>query len=239
MNRSMEDSDEIFSLHLANIPMIDLTRFLLFPVHKKNIPGLKHSESLFTMNLGEPIVSASRYNLRSFAFFAWWQKERFLDEFLQKPSYHFLDEGWHVRVRLYRRWGEIGELRNAKIQPILPVADKPIVAVTLARLNILQTLRFIRWGKPVESQVRDHKAQILALAAFRPYNTFSTFSIWNHESEMINMVNGRNKLVDGESHKLAMQERVRRDFHYEFSTMRFVPFKESGVWNGKSEITAI
>lgn len=189
------------------------------------------------MNLGEPIMSALRYSFKNFAFFAWWRDEVFLDEFLQQSPYHFFEGGWHVRMKLYRRWGEITELKNAAIDSNLALPNQPVVAVTLARLNLLQTRRFIRWGKPVERQVRDHKGQILALAAIRPLNTFSTFSIWKNEAEMINMVQGKNKSYDGESHKLAMQERVRKDFHHEFSTMRFAPFKEIGVWNGKSGYT--
>jgi len=237
LSRNIEDSSEIFSFHLANLPLLDVPRFLMSPLHKKNIQGLNHSESFLTMNLGEPILSAPRYNFRNSAFFAWWRDETFLDEFLQQPSHHFFDGGWHVRMKLYRRWGEISELKNAIVDPHLARPDQPMVAVTLARLNLLQTPRFIKWGKPVESQVRDHKGQILALAAIRPLNTFATFSIWKNESEVINMVHGRNKPSDGDSHKLAMQERIRKDFHHEFSTMRFAPFKEVGVWNGKSGYT--
>lgn len=228
---------EIFSFHLVKLTLSEIPRFLRSPIHKKNISGLNHSESFLTMNLGQPIISTPRYNFNQFAFFAWWRNETFLDEFLQQHPYRFFDKGWHVRMTLYRRWGEISELSNAVVTPNLEIADRPIVAVTLARLNLLQTRRFIKWGKPVESQVRDHKGQTLALAAVRPMNTFSTFSIWKNESEMLNMVHGRNKLYDGESHKLAMRERVRKDFHSEFSTMRFAPFKEVGVWNGKSSYT--
>ncbi len=54
---------------------------------------------------------------------------------------------------------------------------------------------------------------------------------------MINMVHGGDKLRDGESHKEAMQERNRKDFHHEFTTMRFMPIKEVGMWNGKTGYT--
>ncbi len=228
---------EIFSFHLVTIPFLDVPRFVFTPMHGKNIPGLNHSESFFTMNLGESIVSPPRYNFKTFALFAWWSDEKFLDDFLQQTSFQFLNDGWHVRMKLYRRWGEISEIKNAFLNPPTTTTDSPVVAVTLARLNLLQTHRFIEYGKPVESQVRNHHGQTLALAAFRPLNTFSTFSIWKNESEMINMVRGGDKLRDGESHKLAMQERNRKDFHHEFTTMRFMPFKEIGIWNGKSGYT--
>lgn len=237
MANSSDPFGEIFSFHLAHVPLLKLPSFLLCPLYKQKISGLKHSESFFTMNLGEPIMAAPRYNFKTVAFFAWWDQESALSDFLGQPAHKFLEDGWHVRMKLYRRWGEVAELKNATVTPELATPDKPVVAVTLARLNILETRRFIKWGRPVESQVRDHKGNNLALAAIRPLNTFSTFSVWKNESEMLNMVSGRNKLNDGDSHKLAMQERVRKDFHHEFTTMRFVPFKEVGVWNGKSNYT--
>jgi len=235
----INDSKQIFSFHLATLPVSEVPRFLMSSMHRKGIPGLNHSESFMTMNLGESIISPPRYNFKAFAFFAWWSEDQFLDEFLGRPAHRFLDAGWHVRMKLYRRWGEVTELSKAFVDTDLVVSDKPVVAVTLARLNILHTHRFIKWGKPVESQVRSHKGQTLALAAIRPLNTFSTFSVWKNESEMVNMVHGKNKFEDGESHKLAMRERTRKDFHHEFTTMRFAPIKEVGVWNKKSGYTEI
>ena len=48
---------------------------------------------------------------------------------------------------------------------------------------------------------------------------------------MIRMVQGDNS-KEGDRHKSAMVERARRPFHYEFTTIRFLPFKESGSWKG-------
>ncbi|TGL59099.1 hypothetical protein EHQ58_09285 [Leptospira ognonensis] len=232
--RSINQSNEIFTFHLVKIPFLSLPKFLFSSLHKRNIPGVLHSESFFTMNLGESIFSPNRYNLQSFAFFVWWREESFLDAMLNDPSFGILKEGWHVRMKLYRRWGEISSLKEATIVTKQELSEKPVVAVTLARLKLTQTLRFIKWGKPVEKQVKNHSGQILALAALRPLNTFSTFSIWKNESAMIDMVYGRDRQFDGESHQLAMMERNRKDFHYEFTTMRFTPFKEVGVWKGES-----
>lgn len=221
-------SEEIFSFHLVKIPFFKKIALLFTPLHKRKVPGLLHSEFFFTMNLGEPVMSLQRYNLSTMAFFAWWSDESKLENFLQQSQHSYLSQGWHVRMKLYRRWGEVADIKQAFVDPTLSIPDKTVVAVTLARLNILETFRFIKWGKPVERQVRDHKGQTLALAAIRPPNTFSTFSIWKNEAEMLNMVSGRHKQQDGESHKLAMQERNRKDFHFEFTTMRFTPLKEYG-----------
>ena len=139
-------------------------------------------------------------------------------------------------MKPYRRWGQISEMKDVALTPELARQGLPVVAATLARLNLLQTTRFIKWGKLLEKQVRDHQGQVLALAAIRPLTTFSTFRIWKNESEMINMVHGRQQ-QGGDSHKLAMQERDRKDFHREFATLRFVPcftsrqYKESRINN--------
>lgn len=232
----MESSTEIFSFHLIKLPLTEVPFFLLGSMNK--VSGLKHSEKFLTMNLGAPIASLSRYSFKNAAFFAWWKEEHSLNEFLESPSGSLFSGGWHVRMKLYRRWGLVSELEDAIVTPELAKPDQPMVAVTLARLNIFQTARFIKWGKPVEAQVRDHQGQTMALAAIRPLNTFSTFSIWKNEFEMINMVHGRNQ-GDGRSHKSAMQERARKDFHHEFTTMRFAPIKEFGIWNGKSNYLSL
>lgn len=239
MASGADRSKEIFSFHLAHVSLWKLPRFLLDPALGQRTPGLRHGESFFTMNLGEPVMTAPRYNFRTVAFFAWWAEEAALSEFMEQPRHKFLQDGWHVRMKLYRRWGEVAELQDAVIDASLAVPDKPVVAVTLARLKLWQTPRFIRFGRPVESQVRDHKGNNLALAAFRPFNTFSTFSVWQNESEMLNMVSGRDKGRDGEEHRLAMRERARKDFHHEFATLRFTPINEVGVWNGRSDYTSI
>ncbi len=235
---SKKASKEIFSFHLANLPLYRVPFFIYHPAYKKKFSGLKHSESFLTMNLGEPILDAQRYNIKTVAFFARWSNEGYLSDFLNLPSYKFLKDGWHVRMKLYRRWGEVAALKEAAVDPDMAIPNEPVVAVTLARLKLRETLRFAKWGWPVENQVRNHQGQNLAVAAIRPLITFSTFSIWRDETQMLNMVNGREELRDGESHKMAMKERARKDFHREFTTMRFTPFKEVGVWSGKSNYTS-
>lgn len=53
------------------------------------------------------------------------------------------------------------------------------------------------------------------------------------------MVHGRDASAGGEHggevggrHARAMVERERRDFHHEFTTLRFRPLSEHGTWEG-------
>ena len=113
------------------------------------------------------------------------------------------------------------------------------VAVTLARLKHSQLLRFIKWGKPVEELVRDDPATTISLAAMHPLNTVSTFSVWRTEREMTDMVRGHSAMPQPERHAAAMRERNRKDFHFEFTTLRFRSLSEHGTWEGRTAIVPV
>ncbi len=104
--------------------------------------------------------------------------------------------------------------------------DEPVVAVTIARMRFTEVPRFLKWGKPVEHFVKDHPGQVFSMAAQRPPNTISTFSIWRSIAAMTSM-------VQGGVHRDAMAEQRRRDFHYESTFMRFRPLSEHGAWEGR------
>lgn len=112
--------------------------------------------------------------------------------------------------------------------------NSPVVAVTLARMKLPEVPRFIRWGRPVEKLVRDHPGTTLSLASIRLPRTVSTFSIWKSQKEMTDMVHGHSQVPLPKRHIDAMRERERKDFHFEFTTLRFKPISEFGEWNGRS-----
>jgi hypothetical protein len=189
------------------------------------------------MALGSPILSAARMQLGHLAVFASWESEHAVDEFLGGTELgRTLAHGWHLRLEFLRRWGRVSEFDDlpAHAAELEPAA--PVVAVTLARLRLSQVSRFIHWGKPVEELVRDHAGVTLALAAMRPPRTVSTFSVWRSQQEMTDMVGGRDSAPGAARHALAMAERSRKDFHHEFTTLRFRPLSEHGTWQGRSEI---
>lgn len=144
--------------------------------------------------------------------------------FLEKDNFgKVLASGWHVRLKFYRRWGYISELADLPENSVNKNPDAPVVGITLARLKISETIRFLKWGKPVEGLVRDHPGKTFALAAMRPLNTLSTFSIWRSEEEMVEMVKGENV------HGRAIGEQMKKSFHHEFTTMRFYLLGEFGI----------
>lgn len=223
----------LFSFHLARASISATAGALLRP--PEGVRGLRHAEHMAVMTLGAPILSPQRMQMRRLAVFAWWACERALEDFLaEAPLGRTLAAGWHVRLQLVRRWGHVSELDDgAEMGPGLS-ATEPVVAVTLARLKLTQTARFVRWGKPVEEAVRDHPGATLALAAMRPPRTFSTFTVWRTQADMLDMVRGQS--ASPSRHARAMAERTRKDFHHQFTTMRFRALGEHGAWEGRTGI---
>ena len=190
-----------------------------------------------TMRLGAPVVSPARLQIRRLAMFASWDDEAALDRFLsESPLGRTCADGWHVRLDFLRRWGHISEFDGLPVEADDTDPAEPVVAVTLARLKLPQTPRFIRWGKPVEQLVRDDPNTTIALAAMRPHHTVSTFSVWRSAQAMTDMVAGHSDVPDARRHIDAMAERDRRDFHHEFTTLRFRCLGEYGEWDGRSDI---
>lgn len=222
----------IHSFHLARTPVRAAAGALL---RAPEAPGLHHLEVLAGMRLGAPVVSPDRMQIRRVAVFAEWAEESALEEFLAAhPFGRGLGRGWHVRLRFQRRWGEVRELAHLPAEAERTAPGEPAVAVTLARMRLLELPRFLHWGRPVERQVRDHPETTLALAAMRPPRTISTFSIWTSARAMTGMVFGRGEGEAARRHHEAMAERERRDFHREFTTLRFRPLSEHGSWEGRS-----
>jgi hypothetical protein len=227
----------IFTYHLVKTSYASALKGILFPPKSKNNSGLIHAECMTSMTLGSPVFSPSRILTRQIAVFAQWENEEAIDNFLKDNVIgKILANGWHVRLIFMRQWGKISgfEMNDAPLE-IDPV-NSPVVAVTIARMKLSEVPRFIHWGRPVERLVRDHPGTILSSASIRFPRTVSTFSIWKSQKEMTDMVFGHSSVSHPKRHINAMKERDRKDFHFEFTTLRFKPICEFGEWDGQANI---
>lgn len=225
----------VFSYHIVTTSYSSALRALLFPPTATNNRGLVHAECMTAMTLGSGIFSPSRMLLRQLVVFAQWESEEAINHFLAKSELGAeLSKGWHTRLLFMRQWGSINEFEMPKESVEFDENNSPVVAVTLARMKLPEVPRFIRWGRPVEKLVRDHPGTTLSLASIRLPKTVSTFSVWKSQKEMTDMVHGHSKVPHPKMHVNAMRERDRKDFHFEFTTLRFKPISEFGEWNGRS-----
>lgn len=225
----------IFSYHLVELSFFTAVKRIFTNSISKNTKGLIHSEYMSAMTLGSPIFSPSRVLIGQVAVFMQWENEAALENYLEQNSFgRILAKGWHVRLSFIREWGSFSGFKIPEIKDKLESPDSPVVAVTIARMKPLAVPRFIHWGRPVEKLVRDHPGTTLSLASVKFPNTVSTFSIWKTEKEMTDMVHGHSKVEKPKRHSDAMKERERKNFHFEFTTLRFKPLGEFGMWKGKS-----
>lgn len=227
----------LFTFHLAKIKIGTAVRALFRPPKGEHVAGLNHAECMTRMTLGAPILSPARMQLRNLTMFAAWESHIAIDEFLNGTELgRELAAGWHVRMAFQRRWGYVSEFLGLPESVGEQDPAAPVIAVTLARMKLPQVPRFIRWGKPVEELVRDHPATTIAIAAVRLPRTVSTFSVWTSQREMVGMVRGHSSVPQPDRHAAAMAERRRKDFHFEFTTLRFKPIAEYGKWEGRTNI---
>ncbi|QNR23841.1 hypothetical protein [Croceimicrobium hydrocarbonivorans] len=225
----------IFSYHLVELPFFVALKGIFSNPISENTEGLIHSETMTAMTLGSPILSPSRVLIGQVALFMQWENEKALENFLEQDRFgRTLAKAWHVRLSFVREWGKFSGFKIPNDKAQLESSNSPVVAVTLARMKPLAVPRFIHWGRPVEKLVRDHPGTTLSLASVKFPNTVSTFSIWKTEKEMTDMVHGHSKVERPKRHSNAMKERERKDFHFEFSTLRFKPIAEYGTWKGQS-----
>jgi len=219
----------IFTIGLARPPLsLALSSVARLP-DPQSIPGLVHAECLTPMKLGSPILSPGRAQFRTLSMFAAWESEDAIDEFLEtQPLGNSIKNGWHLRMSFLRRWGSVSQLSwlPETVGEMDPQA--PVAAYTLARMRFLEVPRFVHWGRPVETLVRDDPATTFAMATVRLPNSIATFSIWKTQQAMVDMVRGRSTVPQPERHATAMAERARCDFHHEFTTLRFRPLAEYG-----------
>jgi hypothetical protein len=225
----------IFSYHLVELPFFIAAKRIFWNPISKSTKGLIHSEYMSAMTLGSPIYSTSRFLIGQIAVFMQWENETALENYLEQDSFgRVLAKSWHVRLSLIREWGKFSGFKIPDKKDELESPNSPVVAVTIARMKPLAVPRFIHWGRPVEELVRDHPGTTLSLASVKFPNTVSTFSIWKTEKEMTDMVHGHSAVKNPKKHSNAMKERERKDFHFEFTTLRFKPLAEFGEWKGKS-----
>ena len=135
----------LFSFHLSKTTLATTANALLRPPTADSVPGLHRAECMTVMDLGSPIVSPARMQFRRLAIFASWESERAIDDFLVGTELgRTLARGWHVRLEFLRRWGRVSGFDDlpSNVADTDPAA--PVVAVTLARLQLSQVPRFIR-----------------------------------------------------------------------------------------------
>jgi hypothetical protein len=162
-----------------------------------------------------------------------WDDDHALDEFLAcHPVAEQLAHGWHVRLAPTRIFGAWSKLDGLVLDEVPMAGDKPAAVLTLGRLRLSQTLRFLKASAAAEGLALRDPALLASTALARPPSLVATFSLWQSTSAMRAYARGD---VDT-GHFAASRAHSVRPFHHESAFIRFRPYGSAGSWNGEDPL---
>ncbi|MBV9795564.1 MAG: spheroidene monooxygenase [Actinobacteria bacterium] len=207
----------IASVHLAAAGSAMVIRALRRPPAARSQPGLRWAATMLTAPLSRSLVA--KPDLHRIARLAFWDDEQALDAFLASPAAAPLAGGWHVRLAPVRASGDWPGLTD---QPMGDPVDGPAVAVTLGRLRLSQTGRFLRASARAEAAALDAPGLLWGLALACP-PLVATCSAWRDTSALAAYA------YRARGHADAVAAQQRRPFHQRSAFIRFRPYDSTGA----------
>ncbi len=217
----------IVSVHLAHVGKLAALRLLRDGRLSPSPSGLRYAELTTTAPLGAGILP--RPSLGRVGLIAAWGDDRNLDDFLAgHPLAEQLAGGWHVRLTPTRIFGAWSKLDGLLAGEVKMAEDEPAAVLTLGRLRLSQTARFLRASAAAEGLALRDSAMLASTALARPPSLVATFSLWQSTAAMRAYVRGD----IGPGHLAASRAHAARPFHHESAFVRFRPYAAAGSWDG-------
>jgi hypothetical protein len=223
----------IVSVHLADVSKRAALRLLRAELEPAKVPGLRYAEITTTAPLSGRLLP--RPNPGRVGLIAAWDGDRAIEDFLAgHPLAEQLAHGWHVRLqptRIFGAWPQLpGLLANAE-----PMDDaEPAAVLTLGRLRLSQTIRFLKASAAAEGLAVRDPALLASTGLARPPALVATFSVWRSTAAMRAYAHGH----ADPAHLAAIQAHAARPFHHESAFVRFRPYGAEGNWDGCDPLAA-
>jgi hypothetical protein len=213
----------IASVHLADVGAQRALGILRRTRRMRNTPGLRYAALTTAIALTERVLprpSPARVGL-----IAAWDDDAALDDFLADgPLAEQLHGGWHVRLAATHIFGAWRPL-DGLLSEVAPMDDDETAAVlTIGRLRLSQTPRFLRASAGAEGLAKRDPAMLAGTALARPPGLVATFSLWRSTREMRAYAGG----AASRGHVAAMREHAAKPFHHESAFIRFRPYRAQG-----------
>lgn len=223
----------IASVHIADVGPLAALRLLPTRLDPAAVDGLGYALLTTTAPLGSGLLP--RPTLGRVGLIAAWQDDAALDGFLAvHPLAEQLAPGWHVRLqptRIYGAWPELPGLPSRE-EPMDD--DEPAAVLTLGRLRLSQTMRFLRASATAESLALRNPSLITSTGLARLPALVATFSLWQSTAAMRAYVLGD----VGAGHLDAVRAHAAQPFHHESAFVRFRPYAARGSWDGHEPLAA-
>lgn len=220
----------IASVHIANVGARSALSLVRKAPKPAEMPGLRHADIALTAPLSASLLGKpdpGRIGLAAF-----WDDEDALDRFLAShPLAGKLASGWHVRLAALRAFGTWPGLPSDTPTTRAVDHEGPVAALTLGRLRLSQTVRFLRTSAKAEARVIGAPGLIWATGMARP-PFVSTFSLWESTRASSTYAFGNAE----PAHPEAIAESERKAFHHQQAFIRFRPYGSVGHLDGRNPL---
>jgi hypothetical protein len=194
----------------------------------ESVPGLLHAN----LALAAPLDAGPRRrpSLGRVGLVAFWDTDADLDRFLEShPLGQRFAGGWQTRLQPLRASGawpgvpaDLERSRNVD-------HDGPAAVLTLGRLRLRHTIRFLRASTKAGEAVNDSPGFAWGTAMARP-PFVATFSLWE-SSEALRAYAYRHA-----AHTAALASDRRKPFHVRSAFVRFRPYGTTGTLTGDNPL---
>ncbi len=221
----------ILSVHLADVSRRSALRLIRRRLDPASVPGLHYAELTTAAPLSGRLLP--RPDLGRAGLIAGWDDETALEDFLASHSLaRQLAHGWHVRLqpmRVVGTWPRLPGLPAIEV----PMEDtEPVAVLTLGRLRLSQTLRFLRASAGAEGPAVHDRALLASTGLARPPGLVATFSVWRSAAAMRAYARGDSD----PGHLAAIRAHTARPFHHESAFIRMRPYAATGRWDGRDPL---
>jgi hypothetical protein len=223
----------IASVHVADVGAASALKLLRATPVRSQAPGLRYAEVTLVGALSGGLLPRPRPG--RVGLIAGWDDDRALESFLaDHPLAARLAHGWHVRLQPMRVFGAWSRLAGLPSQEQAMDDAEPVAVLTLGRLRLSQTIRFLRASAAAEGLAVGDPALLASAALARPSGLVATFSLWRSTEAMRAYACGQ----AGVAHLAAMRAHTARPFHHESAFVRFRPYLSAGAWDGRDPLAA-
>lgn len=224
----------ILSAHIADVGALAGVKLQRAKLSRADLPGLRYAQMTVAAPLGAGLLP--RPNPTRVGLIAGWEDDSALDRFLaDHPLARALADGWRVRLQPTRIWGSWSPLPDLleREQPMDEL--EPAAVLTIGRLRLTQTIRFLRASAAAEELALREPAMVAATGLARAPNLVATFSLWSATGAMRAYARGTSE----PAHAVAVEAHKRRAFHHESAFIRFRPYDAHGSWDGVDPLAGV
>ena len=220
----------IASVHIANVGARSGLSLVRKAPKPAEVSGLRHADIALTAPLSASLLG--KPDPGRIGLVAFWDDDDALDQFLAShPLAGKLAGGWHVRLAPLRAFGTWPGLPSDTPTSRVVEHEGPVAALTLGRLRLSQTVRFLRTSAKAEARVIGAPGLIWATGMARP-PFVCTFSLWESTRASSTYAFGNAE----PAHPEAIAEGERKAFHHQQAFIRFRPYGSVGHLDGRNPL---